>query len=157
MPAGGGGLVQVGRVLRAHGLRGECVVDLWSDVPSRLEPGAVLVVGATELRVLACRPFGRRYLVTFEGVDDRPGAEAVRGAVLEAPPTELPEGLWVDQLVGARVRDVQGAAVGTVVAVEANPASDLLVLEGGALIPLCFVVDRGPEGIVVDPPAGLLD
>jgi 16S rRNA processing protein RimM len=47
--------------------------------------------------------------------------------------------------------------LGTVAAVEANPASDLLVLDGGGLVPLTFLVTAEPGRLVVDPPAGLLD
>ena len=50
-----------------------------------------------------------------------------------------------------------GRSLGHVTAVEANPASDLLVLEGGGLVPLRFVVDHGPDRVVVDVPDGLLE
>jgi 16S rRNA processing protein RimM len=59
--------------------------------------------------------------------------------------------------VGSEVVDRQGSPVGRVIAVEANPASDLLVLDGGTLIPLRFVVERQGERLVVELPAGLLD
>ena len=53
---------------------------------------------------------------------------------------------------------VDGRSYGTVEAVEANPASDLLVLPGGRLVPLVFVVSGPTAGrVVIDPPAGLLD
>ena len=88
---------------------------------------------------------------------DHAGAEGLRGAVLSAEPLDDPDALWVHQLVGSEVVDTDGGAHGAVVAVEANPASDLLVLESGALVPLRFVVESGPGRVVVDPPAGLLD
>jgi 16S rRNA processing protein RimM len=55
------------------------------------------------------------------------------------------------------VVDQTGEDRGTVVAVEANPASDLLVLDSGALVPLRFVVTEGPGSLTVDVPAGLFD
>ncbi len=56
------------------------------------------------------------------------------------------------------VEDTAGTELGTVVSVEANPASDLLVLDGGGLIPLRFVVESVPgTRITVDLPDGLLD
>ncbi len=63
------------------------------------------------------------------------------------------------ELVGASVRDASGALVGRVAAVEANPASDLLVLESGALIPLHFVTahDAAAGTVDVEIPEGLLD
>ena len=56
------------------------------------------------------------------------------------------------------VEDTAGTRLGTVVSVEANPASDLLVLDGGALIPLRFVVGSVPgRRVTVELPDGLLD
>ncbi len=66
--------------------------------------------------------------------------------------------MWVHQLIGSPVEDTEGNTLGTVESVEANPASDLLVLSGGALIPLRFVVAAQPGApVVVDIPDGLLD
>ena len=63
------------------------------------------------------------------------------------------------ELIGAEVRTPDGRAWGAVTAVEANPASDLLVLPGGRLVPTVFVVDESglPAVVVIDPPAGLLE
>jgi len=96
--------------------------------------------------------------VRFAGVESREGAEALRGLILRAPPIERPGTLWVHELVGAEVASTDGRALGVVVAVEANPASDLLVLADGGLIPLRFVVSHRPGAqVVVDVPDGLLD
>jgi 16S rRNA processing protein RimM len=104
------------------------------------------------------RPFQDRWIVQFEGIFDRSQAERLRGVELEAEAVEVPGKLWVHELVGATVVDLGGTELGTVQAVEANPASDLLVLEGGGLIPLRFVVEGGAPGpLVVDIPEGLLD
>jgi 16S rRNA processing protein RimM len=71
---------------------------------------------------------------------------------------EPPDGeLWVHQLVGAEVRDRAGTSHGRVVAVEANPAHDLLVLDDGRLVPVVFVVSIDDGVITIDPPEGLLD
>jgi len=153
-------LLTVGRIARAHGLRGEVVVDLWTDVASRLDPGSLLLTDRRTLRVVASRRArGERYIVAFAGVSDRAGAEDLHGLELRAEPVERPGALWVHQLVGAAVRDADGTALGRVVAVEANPASDLLVLESGGLIPVRFVTAHDPATATVDVdiPAGLLD
>ena len=87
-------------------------------------------------------------------------AHGLRGALLTAEPLAPADGvdeLWVHELVGAPVVDRSGRAVGTIVAVEANPAHDLLVLDGGALVPVVFVVGRLDGAVVVDVPDGLLD
>ena len=129
-----------------------------------MAPGSVLTSGtdpgAGTLRVASSKPYGaRRFLVTFDGVGDREAAERLRGTELSAPPIDEPGTLWVHELVGAAVRDAAGRVVGTVAAVEANPASDLLVLDSGALIPVRFVTahDAAAAVVEVDIPEGLLD
>jgi 16S rRNA processing protein RimM len=148
----------VGRIAKPHGLAGQVVVDLVTNVSDRLEAGTSLATSAGRpLLVSAARPFGRRWIVTFEGIVDRAGAERVRGWTLLAEPVEEPGAMWVDELVGSSVFDQDGRDLGTVVSLVANPASDLLELQGGGLIPLVFVVERAPGRILVDIPAGLIE
>jgi 16S rRNA processing protein RimM len=90
-------------------------------------------------------------------VEGREAAEGLRGAVLSAEPIEDPGVMWVHELIGAEVLDLAGKRYGVVDAVEANPASDLLVLHNGTLIPLTFVVRQTHGQITIDPPAGLTD
>jgi 16S rRNA processing protein RimM len=150
--------LQVGRVGRPHGLTGEVAVTFTSDREERRVAGAVLYVDDRELVVEAVRPHQGRYLVRFAGVTDRDEATRLRGAVLSAAPVAgEPDELWVHELIGAEVVDRAGRAHGRVVALEANPAHDLLVLDDGALVPIVFVVDHTPGRVVVDPPDGLLD
>jgi 16S rRNA processing protein RimM len=150
--------LEVGRIGRAHGLRGEVAVVLTSDRHERLAPGAELFVDDRSLVVASARPHQQRMLVRFEGIGDRTAAEALQGSILSAEPlpTEADE-LWVHELVGATVRDVAGTDLGVVEAIEANPASDLLVLDGNRLVPLTFVVTHEPGLITVDVPDGLFD
>ena len=126
----------------------------------RLSPGSMLSSGGGALEVVTSRPHQGRWLVVFAGIGDRNAAERLRGATLSAPPLddEDDDVLWVHELVGAEVVDTAGQHHGTIEAVEANPASDLLVLAGGVLVPLVFVTERRPDGtVVVDPPAGLFE
>jgi 16S rRNA processing protein RimM len=150
-------LLEIGQVVKPHGLRGEVVVRLVTDRLERLDPGNVLHSSAGDLAVQAARPHQGCHLVVFADVADREAAERLRGTVLLAPALEDPDVLWVHELIGADVVDLEGNGHGRVVAVEANPASDLLVLEGGGLVPLHFLVEASPGRLVVDPPAGLLD
>ncbi len=145
-------------MVKPHGLTGEVVVSLWSDLPGRLVDGACFVTDRGPLTVRSVRPHQGRYLVRFEGLVDRAAAESVRGTVLRAAPVDEPGTLWVHELVGAEVVSVDGGHLGTVVAVEANPASDLLVLDGGGLVPLRFVEEHVPGSrVIVRIPDGLLD
>lgn len=150
-------MLDVGRVVKPHGLRGEVVVELLTNRTERLDAATVLATDAGPLTVVRSSPFQNRWIVQFEGVDSREQADALRGTVLRAEPIEDPDALWVHELIGSRVEDTVGTPLGTVKEVEANPASDLLVLEGGGLIPLTFLVRQEPGRLVVDPPPGLLD
>jgi 16S rRNA processing protein RimM len=155
-------LLEIGRVTRPHGLRGQVVVELWTNRPERTAAGAVwhgphgrLEVGhATRLPGAGGR---ERWLVSLQQVGDRAGAEALRDAVLRAELIDDADALWVHELVGSTVLDTDGSRLGVVEAVEANPASDLLVLDTGLLIPLRFVAATGDGWLRVDLPPGLLD
>jgi 16S rRNA processing protein RimM len=150
-------LLEVGRIVKPHGLRGEVIVQLVTDRVERLDPGTTLESPVGPLRVEHSRPHQNRWIVGFEGVGSRTAAEALHGVVLEAAPLDDPGTLWIHELIGSDVYDRAGAVLGRVTAVEANPASDLLVLGGGGLIPLRFVVEHGPGRVVVDIPLGLLE
>jgi len=149
-------LLEVGRVARAHGIRGEVVVELWGE-PDRVAPGSVLVTERGTVQVETSRRHRGRHLVRFAGVTDRSGAEALQGLVLRAEPLVRPGTLWAHELIGAAVVTTDGRRLGVVEALEENPASDLLVLSGGALVPLRFVVRFEPgASVVVEVPAGLV-
>lgn len=155
-------LLEIGRVDRPHGVKGEVVVSLVTNRTERLRAGAELQTAEGSLVVRRARPLERRWLVAFEGYGDRDAAEGLRGAVLLAEPLDDPTELWVHRLVGAEVVCDAGVARGRVTAVQANPASDLLVLDSGALVPLTFVVavedtGGGAARVAVEAPAGLFD
>jgi 16S rRNA processing protein RimM len=150
-------LLEVARIEKPHGLRGQVVVRLLTNRVERLHPGTELSSPAGPLRVVAASPHADRWLVTLDGIDTREAADALRGTVLSAAPIDDPDELWVHDLVGAEVID-GGVARGRVVEVQANPASDLLVLDTGALVPVRFVISVDPgTRIEVDAPAGLFD
>jgi 16S rRNA processing protein RimM len=150
-------LLEVGRVAKPHGLRGEVIVHLVTNRPERVAVGAVLISDVGPLEVLTSTPHQGRWIVAFAGVESREAAEAIRGVVLRAEPVDDPDALWVHDLIGSAVVLASGEAVGMVEAVQANPASDLLVLDGGQLVPLRFVVSRATGRVVIDPPEGLLE
>jgi 16S rRNA processing protein RimM len=152
-------LLEVGRIDRAHGIRGEVVVTLVTDRVERLEPGSVLHVPDRTLEVRSSKPFKHRWIVDFVGVSSKEAADALHGAVLSAEPVDDPDALWVHELIGAEVVTPDGRSWGRVASVVDAPASDLLELEDGALVPVVFVVDHRPGQpgqIVVEPPEGLL-
>jgi 16S rRNA processing protein RimM len=142
--AGAEGLLEVGRVGKAHGLAGELVVSLVSNRPERVAVGSSFLTD-------------ENWLMRFVGVSTREHAERLRGTVLRGQRIDDDDAWWVHELIGSEVFDPAGARLATVTGVLANPASDLLELDTGALIPLRFVIERSPGRVVVDAPAGLLD
>ncbi|CAI8305554.1 MAG: Ribosome maturation factor RimM [Acidimicrobiales bacterium AG-410-I20] len=151
-------LLEVGRIDRAHGVKGEVIVKLITDRLERLSSGSKLRTVQGDLTVAKSRPHQHRHLVYFEEITNRETAENWRGIKLFAEPITDPddETLWVHDLIGAEVVDQYGASHGLVVAVVSNPASDLLELENGDLVPLTFVVDIQSQKLIsVEAPEGL--
>ncbi len=151
-------LLEVGQIMKAHGLKGQVSVDLWTDRLERMSPGTVLSTERGDLTVTGASAHQSRFLVSFAEIHDRADAERWRGVVLRAEPLDVDDVVWIHQLFGATVATTDGVERGTVVSVEKNPASDLLVLDTGFLVPLTFVVTvESNDRIVVDTPEGLFE
>lgn len=146
--------VVVGVVGRAHGLRGEVVIDLRTDEPERrFAIGQVLRFEDAQrtLTVSSVHDHSGRMLVTFDELADRTAVEGVRGTrlVVDVEADEVPmdaDEFYDRQLVGLRVRSADGADVGEVGAVVHLPAQDALEVvtaHGTRLVP--FVADLVPE------------
>jgi len=163
--------VLIGRVVKAHGIRGEVVVEPLSDVPGRFDAGIEVAVAGQPRVITLSRAHQGRVLVAFEGITDRTGAERLRGQEIHAEPVPLDdaETYFAHELVGLPVEHVDGRALGQVSALIELPTAagyDLLEVtstEGTWLLPaadeLAEVVERadGSLVVVVDPPEGLLD
>ena len=139
--------MSVGRVGRAHGLRGAFVVEEASEAPERFAPGAVVYVGGRPATVVEAKRAGGRLVVRLDG-------SAPRGARIEVPRASLPEPdpgtYYVADLIGLRVEEQDGGrALGAVAAVEPGIANDVLELDTGLRLPLvedcvhAVEVDRG--------------
>ena len=123
-------MVAVGRIARAHGVRGELSVVVLSEVEERFEPGAtVSLEDGRTLTIDAARPHRDRMLVRFREVPDRTSAEALHGSLLVVPrrsSPSLPEGSWWDHDVrGCEVTTDAGRALGTVAEVIHTRANDV--------------------------------
>jgi 16S rRNA processing protein RimM len=177
VPNSGTTQLRVGRLLKAHGLKGAIKLELYTDDPERrFVPGAVFALQVptsspwhgktlelTELRWYNTHPVG-----FFKDVSDRSEAESLVKAILwiDQDPTELPEeeDAWYDhQLVGlAAIRD--GKRVGILARVDHLPAQDLLAIKTDdteVLVPFvkAFVpaVDLAAGTVTLTPPAGLFE
>ena len=145
-------LVAVGRVGKAHGLRGEVAVEAWSDDPGRRFAAGVVLharTTGTDFAVESARLHGERWLVRFAGVEDRNAAEALRGTVLvmparERPPIEDPDEFYDSDLVGLHARDLAGA----------DAVREHLVPFVAAIV---VAVDIAAGVLTVDAPEGLFD
>ena len=151
--------LEVGRIIKAHGLKGDVLVDLWTDRTERLDVGSILDTDRGPLTVESAAAHQNVFRVRFDRIRDRDEADRWRGVVLSAERLDdAGDVIWIDQLYGATVYDRAGEVRGVVVEVEANPASDLLVLDTGALVPLTFVTNVEPGvRIDLDEPDGLFE
>jgi 16S rRNA processing protein RimM len=166
-------LLLVGRVARAHGNKGQVIVNPDTDFPDeRFAAGNVLVVEqagqATTRRIASVRFQQGRPIIALDGIETMNDAEALAGAELKVPVSELaplPDGTFYrHDLVGCEVRDAAGRVIGTVTRIEGSLERSHLVLEGERgeiMVPMvegiCTRVDPAGRVIVIDPPAGLLE
>jgi 16S rRNA processing protein RimM len=151
------GLLEVGVIRRPHGVKGDTYVDLVTDREDRLAVGSRLWARGDWRTLTASKRLPQRWLVHFQGFDDRTAIETLTNAPLYAEPLIDHDALWVHELLHSRVVEVDGTHRGTCVAVVANPAHDLLELDSGALVPIIFVVSCVDAVTTIDPPPGLFD
>ncbi|BBZ45046.1 ribosome maturation factor RimM [Mycobacterium parmense] len=170
----------VGRVVKAHGISGELVVEIRTDDPAdRFASGNTLRAKHPRERwersyvVEGAREHGGRLLVRLSGVDDREAANALRGSLFvvdsaDLPPIDEPDTYYDHQLEGLRVRTTAGRDVGEVAEVLHTAAGELLAVRGQldgqmreTLVPFvgAIVVSVSlDDGVIeIDPPEGLLD
>ncbi len=169
--------LRVGRLLKAHGLKGAIKVEMYTDDPaSRFTPGSVFTlqvpdespwVGKT-LTLRELKWYNDSPVAFFEGIDDRTDAESLIKAILwidddvDSRPVE--DDAWYDhQLIGLTVRR-DGVAVGTIARVDHFPSQDLLIVttdNGDVMVPFVKAivsnVDVAAGTVDVTPPFGLFE
>ena len=164
------GLLLVGRVARAHGIRGHVIVNPETDfMEDRFRTGQVVLIGSAEgprsHEILESRIHQGRPIVRFAGIDTMNDAETLAGASLwlrEKDLEPLPAGTFYrHDLVGCDVIDTHGTSVGKVTAVEGSLDRSYLVVDEDTLIPLvgdiCVAVDIAARRVTIDPPDGLIE
>ncbi|MEV7123221.1 ribosome maturation factor RimM [Kitasatospora griseola] len=164
----------VGKIGRAHGIRGDVSVEVRTDEPElRLGPGAVLLTdpaGIGPLTVESGKVHSGRLLLRFAGVKDRTAAEALRGTFLiaEVDPEETPDDpdeYYDHQLIGLDVVLTDGTLIGELTEVVHLPYQDLLTVlrPDGTEVLIPFVeqivptIDLDEQRAVITPPPGLID
>lgn len=167
-------LILVGKISKAHGIRGEIKVYPYGGEPASILSCSGYLLTAPDGRgsdwyeVGRGRSQGRFAIISLTGVSDRDSAEGLAGWELWADRSELPdpdddEFYWQD-VMGFTVRTVDGADVGRVHHLFTTGAHDILVVTGDGgeyLIPVVeeiLIEVNDEEGLVViDPPPGLLE
>lgn len=168
--------LRVGRLVKAHGLKGAIKLELYTDIPEkRFVPGAVFSLQVPtssawhgkKLELSELKWFNAQPVAFFKDVSDRSAAESLIKAILwidEDAAAEVEDDAWFDhQLVGLTVlRD--GASVGTVTQIDHFPAQDLLTVatdNGDVLVPfvkaIVASVDIEAGTLTVTPPLGLFE
>ena len=151
-------MLEVGVIRRPHGIKGDTYVDLMTDREDRLAVGSRLWAKGAWRTVVSSKRLPQRWLVHFEGFDDRTAIETMTNHPLLAPPVADEGALWVHDMIGARVIEAAaGVDRGICTGVLANPAHDILELDTGALVPVIFVTGMIDGVITIDPPDGLFD
>lgn len=170
-------LIIVGRVRKAHGIRGDLVVEPITDEPDAVfAPGRRVFAGTAsgdpakgfpELHVATASPFKGGFVVHFTEIDDRSVAETWRDRFLLLPADELTplrdDQIYIHELIGMRVELASGDAVGTVIGTYELPQGLTLDVQrerGSVMIPYARIVtsvDRDGRVIRIAPPEGLLD
>ncbi len=128
----------VGLLRRPHGLNGDLVFEVYSDFPDRLRPGISLYVGDEKrpLKVTRRKPHNDGMVLGFEGISSAEQAARFTGKVAfvraaDRPP--LPEGEYYHhQILGLKVEDENGAALGVVTEIIQTGANDVYVVRNEA-------------------------
>ncbi|NPA06777.1 MAG: ribosome maturation factor RimM [Chloroflexi bacterium] len=168
-----GGRVIIGKLRRPHGLRGEVLLEVLTDVPQqRFVPGAVIYVGPRRvpLTIRTVRPFGEHLLLSFEGYPDRSAVEMFRNQWVTIPEAEVAplrdEDEYYDfEILGFRVQTEDGRDLGRLVEILETGANDVFIVEDDAgkrvLLPVISEVvrkfDFDNEKIIVHLLPGLLE
>ena len=153
----------IGRVARAHGLRGRVLIAPYNAGSEGLCQARRIWLGEREFEVDRAQRVTQGYLIALRGVGDRDQADALRGEEVRVDRAELPAleagEMYAIDLIGYQVSDPQGNVRGVVEDLEEAGPQDLLRLDGGTLVPLALVTEVQPQArrIVVDAPEGLFD
>lgn len=166
--------VQIGEVVKAHGIRGEIKVYTFSECPDNLKLYKNLVLqeqGQSATRtysLVKSRSQGKLAIVQLQGVNTRDEAEALQGSEVWVSKLELPglqpgEYYW-HQLVGLQAVTETGTILGTISGLFATKAHDVMVIvdaEQEYMVPvkdeIIKQVDAKSGKVIIAPPAGLLE
>ncbi len=155
----------MGRITAAHGVRGEVNVEPLTAFPERFEAGSRLWLDGSPLTVEQGRWRRRSVILKLKGIDTRTQAEAIAGKELlvpQATPLEAEDVYYLHDILGLRVEDAAGEALGEVVEVLSTGSNDVYVVRGErgeillpALDDVVREINLTQRRIVVEVPDGL--
>lgn len=129
--------IVIGKIDRAHGIKGEVIITSYSDFPERFEHDNIVYVSSRnnqkqELKIEKSRVHHNRFIIKFYNIDTRNEAEQLRGLTLEILSEQiasLPEGrYWHHDIVGLDVYTDDNGFLGTISEILENPANDIYVV-----------------------------
>lgn len=152
--------VLVGRILGAHGVKGEVRLTSFTADPKAIAGYNPLETAQGRLiEIVKLRPNKDGFIAILKGIADRNAAEALKGVELFVPRAQLPgleeDELYLADLVGKSVGH-NGMILGTIARFQNFGAGDLMELDTGLLIPAAFITSAG-KSVAVSLPEGYLD
>ena len=148
--------IEAGRIVNTHGIAGEVKIEVWLDSPQFMRLFPRLFVDGAELKLLSGKPQKRFLIAKLEGVDDVNAAMRLKGRAvyIARADAKLPKGrFFVQDLLGASVRDESGAEIGLLADIMTTPASDVYVVRGETehLIPAVpeFIMSTDAEAGII--------
>jgi len=164
--------ILIGKVVKAHGLRGEIKIHSFSGQPAHFNNYQRLVLVDTNgrltsaLEIIKCRVTGKTAIVQLDGIDDRNQAERICSMGVLIDKTDLPNltnnEFYYHELIGLPVQTEDGKQLGKVDNIFSNGAQEIMEIKGEGehyLIPVVqdVIIDLDTDKIIIAPPPGLLD
>ena len=150
-------LIEAGRIVNTHGVRGEVKIEVWLDSPQFFKSFKRLVLETgEEKKILSAKTQKSFVIAALEGVADVNAAMALKGKTVSVYRADaaLPHGaFFLQDIIGAKVVDEQGSEIGTLQDVMETPASNIYVVKGESehLIPAVpeFILKTDAENGVI--------
>lgn len=150
-------VIEAGRIVNTHGVAGEVKTEVWLDSADFMRRFRRFQIDGQDYPVLSAKVHKGFVLLKLGGVEDRDAAEALKGKTvyIYRQDARLPEGgFFLQEILGARVVDETGKAVGVLTEILERPASRIYVVrgeDGEHLIPEvpAFILSADPEAGVV--------
>ena len=148
--------IEAGRIVNTHGVAGEVKIEVWLDIPQLLRRCGRIFLNGAEKKLLSGKVQKNFLIAQLEGVEDVNAAMQLKGkdVFIAREDAKLPRGVYfIQDILGASVRDEQGREIGKLTDVLERPASNIYVVQGEQehLIPAvpAFILNTDAEAGVI--------